>query len=187
MHDFNARRKAWQDTTQFLFFIYLFIYLFILWKFLHVKNNLHAKLLCFLCEFTNITWMQTYYCYPVLSQESIYPVYRGIYDRNSLTLKLLICLPVKSVIFGDLRSPFIHMNHVCCPIFLALYRIHSKYSNTLTLYHIWLKIWTSTFYYLLLCLKTCLVSGKQCRPRSDAAFCGVWSGSTQCLLRQYLR
>ena len=32
--------------------------------------------------------------------------------------------------------------------------------------------------------KLCWISDKQCRPRSDAAFCGVWSGST--LFSRYL-
>ena len=29
-----------------------------------------------------------------------------------------------------------------------------------------------------MCLKNCWTSGKKWRPRSDAALCGVWSGST---------
>ena len=33
--------------------------------------------------------------------------------------------------------------------------------------------------YLCMYLKYCWMSGKQCRPRSDAATCGVWSGSIQ--------
>ena len=36
----------------------------------------------------------------------------------------------------------------------------------------------SLFYYASMCLKWCWMSDKQCRPRSDAAFCGIWSGST---------
>ena len=37
------------------------------------------------------------------------------------------------------------------------------------------------------CVWNCWMSGKQCRPWSDAAFCGIWSGSTlfakACLLK----
>ena len=36
--------------------------------------------------------------------------------------------------------------------------------------------------------KNCWMGGKQCRPWSDAAFCGIWSGTTlfaQVLLSQY--
>ena len=47
-----------------------------------------------------------------------------------------------------------------------------------TPYHTCPKIWNSPFYSLLMCLKYCCMYGKQCRPRSDAASCGIWSGST---------
>ena len=43
-------------------------------------------------------------------------------------------------------------------------------------YHTYPKIWTSTFYYLKMCLK-CWTRCKQYRPWSDAIR-GVWSGST---------
>ena len=43
-----------------------------------------------------------------------------------------------------------------------------------------LTIWKNLFCYRLMCLKYCCIYGKQCRPWSDAAFCGIWSG---CLLR----
>ena len=39
-------------------------------------------------------------------------------------------------------------------------------------------IYKSLFPYLLVSSKYYWTSGKQCRPWSDAAFCGVWSGST---------
>ena len=51
------------------------------------------------------------------------------------------------------------------------------------------KIWNSLFYYQLMYLKYCCMYGKQCRPWSDAAFCGVWSGPTlfaKAYLSQYL-
>ena len=35
------------------------------------------------------------------------------------------------------------------------------------------KIGNSPFYLLLMCLKYCCVYGKQCSPRSDAAFHGI--------------
>ena len=44
-------------------------------------------------------------------------------------------------------------------------------------------------YYLLMCLQYCWMSVKQCRPRSDTTFCGIWSGSTlfaQACLSHYL-
>ena len=40
------------------------------------------------------------------------------------------------------------------------------------------KFWPSPFYYRLKLLENGYMSGKQCRPWSDAAFCGVLSGST---------
>ena len=52
-----------------------------------------------------------------------------------------------------------------------------------------LKFENSPFYYLLMCLKYCCMYGKQWRPCSDAAFCGIWSGSTlfaKAYLSQYL-
>ena len=67
-------------------------------------------------------------------------------------------------------------------------RIYPKYWYTLT-YHTSPKVWTSPFYYLLICPKPAGLSGKQCRPWSDAAFCGVWSGSLPfeyAYLSQYL-
>ena len=51
------------------------------------------------------------------------------------------------------------------------------------------KIWNSSFYYLLMCLNYCCRYCKQCRPWSDAAFCGIWSGSTvfaHACMSQYL-
>ena len=42
---------------------------------------------------------------------------------------------------------------------------------------------------MLICVKKCWMSGKQCRPWSDATFCGIWSGSTlfdKVYLSQYL-
>ena len=70
-----------------------------------------------------------------------------------------------------------------------LYRIYPKYSDISTPYHTYSKIWT---YYLLpdVVPKICWMSGKQCRPKWDAAFCGVSSGSTlfaQACLSEYIR
>ena len=55
------------------------------------------------------------------------------------------------------------------------YWIYSKYSHPFlfTLYF----SSASQFNYLWMCVN-CWMSGKQCRPWSDAALCGVWSGST---------
>ena len=58
------------------------------------------------------------------------------------------------------------------------YDIYPKYWDILSIHHTCLKIWNSAFYYLLMCLKYYCMYGKQCRPWSDAAFCGIWSGST---------
>ena len=55
--------------------------------------------------------------------------------------------------------------------------IYPKYLDTLTIYHTCTKFWRSLFYYLLMCLKYFCIYGKQCRPWSDATFCGIWSGS----------
>ena len=54
---------------------------------------------------------------------------------------------------------------------------YSEYSDTFTTYHTW------SFFNMSILLsvdvfENCWMSGKQCRPRSDAAFRGVWSGST---------
>ena len=51
--------------------------------------------------------------------------------------------------------------------------IYPKYWDTLSTYHTCHEDWNSPFYYLLMCLKCCCMYGKQCRPWSDAAFCGV--------------
>ena len=55
-----------------------------------------------------------------------------------------------------------------------------KYWDTWTPYHTGPKIWTSPLYYMyiLMHLKYCWMSCKQCRPWSDATFWGVSSGST---------
>ena len=69
------------------------------------------------------------------------------------------------------------------------YHISPKYWDTLVTYHTSPKIWSIPFYYLLICLKYCCMYGKYCRPWSDAAFCGIWSGSTlfaKAYLSQYL-
>ena len=68
------------------------------------------------------------------------------------------------------------------------YHIYPKYWDLWT-YHTCPNIWNSQFYYLLICLKYFCMYGNQCRPWSDAAFCGVWSGSTlfaKACLSQYL-
>ena len=51
---------------------------------------------------------------------------------------------------------------------LSFYSIYPKYWDTITIYHIYLKIWTSPFFYLPTS-KNCWMSGKQYRPWSDAA------------------
>ena len=68
-------------------------------------------------------------------------------------------------------------------------RIYPKYWDTLSTHHTCPKIWNSPFCYPLMYLKCCCMYSKQCRPWSDAAFCGVWSGSTlltKTYLSQYL-
>ena len=59
------------------------------------------------------------------------------------------------------------------------YRIYLQYWDTLSTYHIVTssKIWNRNLAHLLICLKYSSKYGKQCRPWSDAAFSGVWSGS----------
>ena len=61
--------------------------------------------------------------------------------------------------------------NTCWCMALTLHRIYSKYWywDTLTPYHTCPIICKSVFHYLLMCLKYCWTSGKQCRPRSDAA------------------
>ena len=63
--------------------------------------------------------------------------------------------------------------------FKCLHCMHSvsKYWDTLLTYHTCPKIWNRSFYYLMY-PKYCCMYDKQCRPRSDAAFCSIWSGST---------
>ena len=58
------------------------------------------------------------------------------------------------------------------------YPTDAKYLDTLSTYHTCPKIWNGPFYHLLTCLKYCCMYGKQCRPWSNATFCGIWSGST---------
>ena len=65
------------------------------------------------------------------------------------------------------------------------YRIYPKYSHPLP-FAMHLSS-TNPFYYLWMCIKL-RMSGKQCRPWSDAAYCGVWSGSplfAQACLSEY--
>ena len=57
------------------------------------------------------------------------------------------------------------------------YRNNPKYWDTLSTYHT-SKIWNSPFYYISMYLKYYCMYGKQCRPKSHGAFCGIWSGST---------
>ena len=61
-----------------------------------------------------------------------------------------------------------------------VYRIYPKYWDKLTPYHTCPKHWISSFHYTVTVAvsKNWWMSGKQCRPWSDAAFCAVWSGST---------
>ena len=68
-------------------------------------------------------------------------------------------------------------------IFLIIswgYSIYLKYLNTSFHYHTCSKIWASTIYYPMLCLKNCCMSGKQFRSWWDAMFCSASSGSTVC-------
>ena len=71
-----------------------------------------------------------------------------------------------------------------------VYRVYSKYWDILIPYFTCPKFWISQFRYLLICLKYWWMTGKQCRPRSDATFYGIWSGSTlftEACLSKYLR
>ena len=68
-------------------------------------------------------------------------------------------------------------------------RANPTYWDTLTSYRACPRICASSFHYLIICLNYCWMSGKQCRPWADIAFCGIWSGSTlfdQACLSQYL-
>ena len=73
----------------------------------------------------------------------------------------------------------------------SVYHIYPKYWETITSYYISPKIWlpVST---LEVHLKIAdeLTSDEQCRPWSDATFCGIWSGSRlfgqQAYLSHYL-
>ena len=95
------------------------------------------------------------------------------------------------------RLIWIVIGHTCqklCFLILWLlsvekYHNNPKYWDTLSTYHTCPKIWNSPFYYLSMCLKYCCMYSKQCRPRSDAEFCSVWSWSTlfaRTYLSQYL-
>ena len=60
---------------------------------------------------------------------------------------------------------------------VSIYRIYPiRTQQLLTI--LLLKLEKSLFLYQLMCLKYWWTIGKKCRPWSDAAFCGVWSGST---------
>ena len=63
---------------------------------------------------------------------------------------------------------------------------YPKYWDIWTAYNTCQKLWQSPFYYYLMCLKYCWMGCKQCRPWSDATFCGIWSGSTLFAQSQYL-
>ena len=74
---------------------------------------------------------------------------------------------------GSIETPFNSEFHFLGKFWLNLinfgYRIYPKYSHSCTIDKIILlpkNVWN------------CWMSGKQCRPWSDAAFCGVWSGCT---------
>ena len=60
----------------------------------------------------------------------------------------------------------------------SAHRFYPNHPDAWSPYFTCPKTWTSPFYYLLKCLNFCSISGKQYMPRSDAAFCGVWSGPT---------
>ena len=59
------------------------------------------------------------------------------------------------------------------------YSIYSKIVALLPFYLILLKFQQDHFT-IEECVKNCLLSCKQDRPWSDAAFCGIWSGSVFC-------
>ena len=101
-------------------------------------------------------------------------------DQNSRSLSALFPFVILSTVDKSVTTS---------EYLLYVYRIYPKYSNTSTPYHTCSNIWTSTIYYPMLC-QNCLMSGKQCRPWWDAAFCGVSSGSTlfaPASLSEYLR
>ena len=94
--------------------------------------------------------------------------------------------------YGDIRNTLFSLN-IETPYLLTIlvikYCIYHMYWDSLSTYHTCPKIWNSPFYYLLMCLKYCCMYGKQCRPWSDAAWCGVWSESVlfaKVSLSQYL-
>ena len=73
-------------------------------------------------------------------------------------------------------------------VFCILKCIYSKYWDTLLLTILVLKF-EHPFYHLLSYVKSVRLTGKQCRPWSNAVFGGIWSGSSllaQACLSQYL-
>ena len=55
-----------------------------------------------------------------------------------------------------------------------MYAIYLKYWDALSTYYTLPKIGIIPFYYLLMSLKYCWMTGKQCRLRSDTAECPIW-------------
>ena len=58
------------------------------------------------------------------------------------------------------------------------YHITQKYWDTHTPYYSCPKTLNNSIGLCIDMYKNCWMSGKQCRPWSDAMFCGIWSGST---------
>ena len=100
---------------------------------------------------------------------------------NAVVILRLDCIKINAIATEDKSSsPSGNISAISKLAEQRCRRIYPKYWDTLSTYHTCPKIWNSPFYYLLMCQKYCYccVDGKQWRPWSDAAFCGVWSGST---------
>ena len=72
------------------------------------------------------------------------------------------------------------LRNLCC-LLITIFTLISLFTLhiwTLTPYHACLKNWINPFLYLKICLKNSRLSGKQCRPWSDSAECGVRSWCT---------
>ena len=90
------------------------------------------------------------------------------------------------------RSIFSWWAHIISVLSELFYPVYPKYLDTVTHSGICPKFVERSIYWPLMCLKTtklvensvdpdqcCILwtCRKQCRPRSDAAECGIWSGS----------
>ena len=110
--------------------------------------------------------IMVHHCFPTLFYPNILDIY--------------MIFPFVQKKFHNMRYPGTSMWLSNC--------VYLKYWDTLTPYHTWPKIWMSP----ILPLDTSInywMSGKQCRPWSDATFCGIRSGSAlfaEACLSQYL-